>query len=231
KRVPSRLWRSVHRRYWSRVWAYEQEEEAKALGFRASEPIQGSERAHLIEHISDAYPFKRVLEVGCSFGQNFVSLAPHYPSVAFVGIDADAHRIEEGRRMLAARGIRNVELFQANAEALDEFEAQSFDVVYCCALLLYADPPSAERIVREMIRVAKRTVLLMEQHREREEAEFVRRPGREDGYWIRDYFRLASRCAPASRILLEPVPAPRWPAEQWKRFAHVIRIELPALEE
>jgi ubiquinone/menaquinone biosynthesis C-methylase UbiE len=149
--------------------------------------------------------------------------------VAFDGVDIDAERINHGVRLLAAEGIENVRLQAADAAALSAFPTGSRDIVLSCALCLYVPPEQIEIVLREMLRVARQRVILMEQHRLANEAaadEFILRPGRSDGYWIRDYQAVLRNIDPTLSIEVSQIPAPRWPAEKWKSLAHLIEINL-----
>ncbi len=52
----------------------------------------------------------RVLELGCAIGGNLAPMAYGLPSSRFLGIDNSARQIEEGRQMVAALGLKNVDL-------------------------------------------------------------------------------------------------------------------------
>jgi SAM-dependent methyltransferase len=52
----------------------------------------------------------RVLEVGCGTGTNLIAMAQGLPESEFVGIDLASAPIEEGRRLISALGLRNIDL-------------------------------------------------------------------------------------------------------------------------
>ena len=56
----------------------------------------------------------RVLEIVCSAGGNLIPFAAWHPEARAVGIDVSQVQIDQGRRRVAALGLRNVELFQAD---------------------------------------------------------------------------------------------------------------------
>ncbi len=228
--IPSSFWDAAWRRFWQGYWRKEQALEQQLAPNAPTKPILGSERAILTEAVAWNYPFDSLLEVGCSFGQNFFSLASLFPQVSFHGVDIDQARLEQGSKLLRDQGIENVVLSQHSATDLSEFESGSFDIVLSCAMFLYLDPEQAKQALSEMLRLASGTVLLMEQHREfakGEGSEFILREGRsEEGYWIHDYLALARELAGESEIRVERIPAPRWPAERWIEHAHLIEIQL-----
>lgn len=52
----------------------------------------------------------RVLEVGCGDGSNLIPVADAYPQATFVGCDLAPRAIDAGNALIAAAGLRNVEL-------------------------------------------------------------------------------------------------------------------------
>src|SRR6266498_1508146 len=52
----------------------------------------------------------RVLEIGCGTGTNLIAMALVSPRSEFIGIDLASGPIEAGRQIIAALGLRNVEL-------------------------------------------------------------------------------------------------------------------------
>src|SRR5262249_45640760 len=52
----------------------------------------------------------RVLELGCAGGGNLIPMAAALPGSHFLGIDLSSRQIAEGRQVVAALGLNNVEL-------------------------------------------------------------------------------------------------------------------------
>jgi SAM-dependent methyltransferase len=73
----------------------------------------------------------RVLEIGCSAGGNLIPFAAWHPEARAVGIDLSQVQIDQGRRRVAALGLRNVELFQADIAQIDPAALGTFDLVVC----------------------------------------------------------------------------------------------------
>ena len=99
----------------------------------------------------------RVLELGCASGANLVPMAYALPGSEFVGIDLSERQIAEGRKFVAALGLKNVVVEQMDicqaAEALaDRF--QSFD--YIIAHGIYSWVPN---LVKEALLAACRRLL------------------------------------------------------------------------
>jgi ubiquinone/menaquinone biosynthesis C-methylase UbiE len=69
-----------------------------------------------------------------------------------IGVDISAGMLDQAAKAVAAAGVRNVELVQADAEALD-YPADSFDLIFCCNALPYlTDVPAALRHWHSLLR-------------------------------------------------------------------------------
>lgn len=88
-----------------------------------------------------------VLEIGCASGGNIVPLAARFPKARFLGIDLARRHIEIGRRRIAALGLGNIELREADiCEA--RLHGQSFDYVICHGVWSWVPPGAREAILR-----------------------------------------------------------------------------------
>lgn len=234
-RLPRFLRQPILERFWRSYWREQELEERLALGVASTESIRGSERAVLIESIIDCYPFTSLLEVGCGYAQNFHVLADLLPQVRLAGIDIDAGRIDEGQALLQRKGVSAV-LAEGDVCDLSVFADRSVDIVMACALLLFVEPERIEQAVREMLRVARKSVLLLEQHQENPanptQELGVKVPmdtGRSD-YFLRDYRslfeRVAAQMGRSVRVQSIKIEHPRWVIEQWQQYAYVFRIDV-----
>src|SRR5262249_13836154 len=103
----------------------------------------------LLPHVR---PGQDVLDVGCGTGSITLDLAPSIARGRVIGIDADAEQIEVARKAADDRGIDNVAFATASVYALP-VEAETFDVVYANAVLMYVQ--DQVRALREMRRVLR----------------------------------------------------------------------------
>lgn len=228
-KLKSPIW--FRKYFWKRFWQKEQAMEKHYLGENAPEkPIQGSERAELIEAIVAEYPFSSLLEVACSYGQNFSTIAHLFPDIHFSGIDKDERAINEGRRLFANQ--ENVSLAVTDARDLSMFQDKSFDLVVSCAFFLYVWPDDVAPVLSEMFRVAKRKIILMEQHQEHPAGNksyigtYYSFKQKVPGYWLRDYKELFSKYVATEKIKIRKIPNPRFEVEQWGRYASLIEVDL-----
>jgi methyltransferase-like protein/2-polyprenyl-3-methyl-5-hydroxy-6-metoxy-1,4-benzoquinol methylase len=96
----------------------------------------------------DAPPLSRcrVLELGCARGDNLMAMAVSLPDASFLGIDASARQIEDGKKRLAATGLRNVELRHDDILELGP-EIGEFDYIICHGVYSWVARPAADRIL------------------------------------------------------------------------------------
>jgi SAM-dependent methyltransferase len=88
-------------------------------------------------------PGERVLDVGCGYGTSTLEAAEGVaPSGRVVGIDISAAMLEPAHQRVAAAGVDNVALLQADAQ-VHPFEPASFDVVISRFGMMFFDDPQA----------------------------------------------------------------------------------------
>ena len=117
----------------------------------ASRTVQ-KEAAFLLPHVRHLQPGMSLLDCGSGPGTITIGLAEAVAPGTVVGIDIDAQRIDEARRLAAERGIFNVRFDHGDIHELP-FEDESFDAVYAHAVLMHLRDPI--RAVREVWRVLK----------------------------------------------------------------------------
>jgi natural product biosynthesis luciferase-like monooxygenase protein len=99
---------------------------------------------------------KRVLEIGCGSGLLLLRLADQY--AAYTGVDFSAAAIERLSRSVQARGLMNVTLRVASADALSsELGDEAFDVVVINSVAQYF--PSVDYLVRVLEGAVRLTAL------------------------------------------------------------------------
>jgi len=112
-----------------------------------------SRLAERVVRLGAPQPNERVLDIAT--GTGFVAV----PAARLVGergtvlgVDISAVMLERAREAVAAAGVSNVKLVQADAEKLD-YPAGSFDVIFCCNALPYmSDVPAALRRWQMLLR-------------------------------------------------------------------------------
>lgn len=100
-------------------------------------------------------PFYSVLEVGCNCGPNLKRVTDEFPDAQIMGIDVNKEAIENAIRYLP--GAFNVA--SVHEIPLDD---KSVDISLCDAILMYITPKEIKEVVKELARVTKKAIVLVE---------------------------------------------------------------------
>ncbi len=179
----------------------------------------------LVERIAAFSPVHSILEVDCASGPNLYLLAKRFPQAQIVGIDINQEAIQYGETQLAQEGISNVKLLVGKADELGEFQDRAFDIVFTNALLIYIGPDKIWGVIKEMIRIIRKALVLMELH--------CFEPNTKDTIglgihryrlWVRDYVALLRRFVSEEQIRVTKIPEEVWPEEPWKELGAAIEV-------
>lgn len=185
----------------------------------------------LLEAISAQYPFESLFEAGCAIGQNFATLYQLFPSARMQGIDLDEESVALALGWAKREKVADrVHFERMDVRDLRKFGDGEFDCVISSAFLLYIGAREIQSVASELLRIASRSVILLEQHQESSQfadqhlgvKTFDHNGG--PAYWVRDYRKLFHEAAPRAKIELAPVRNPRWQTEQWGKLATVITV-------
>ena len=121
--------------------------------FREQEgqPARGERASWIAERIASYRPTS-ILEVGCGYGKQLRAIR-NLCDVPMTGVDFSPSQLERGQDYL--EGCDRIDLILAPGQCLP-FEDHSFDLVLTSAVILHNAPEVAEKIRREVVRVAKR---------------------------------------------------------------------------
>lgn len=193
------------------------------------ESIAHPHREYLVNVIAALNP-KSVLEIGCNCGPNLRLLAKKLPDCRLVGIDINHESVEKGNIWLNSEGISNVQLIVGRADNLNHFEDNSFDVVFSDAVLIYIGPDKIDHVIQEMIRKAKKNIILLEW--QNTDSPFIAKLLKKEkflfsrGLWIRDYFHLFNKFISKNRIQITRLPLHLWNDKFWQRYGSLIQIDI-----
>lgn len=99
-----------------------------------------------------------ILDVGCGTGEITLRLAAEFPAATLIGVDLIEPHLELARERARAAGVADrVTFVQGDAFELG-FRPGTFDLVVCRHMLQAV--PTPERVVAEMVRVARRGATL-----------------------------------------------------------------------
>ena len=189
-----------------------------AESYISPESINHPHRKLLIETISKYYPFEGVLEIGCASGPNLYLLAKKFPTTKFYGIDISQKAIKTGQSYFKKENIENVFLESGKAEDLKKFQEKSIDLIFTDATLIYEGPDKIESIIKEMIRVAKKSIILCEQHTESSSIFYK-------DHWIHNYNLLFGKFLSQEKIKLTKIPPQIWRGD-WEELGYIIEVIL-----
>jgi ubiquinone/menaquinone biosynthesis C-methylase UbiE len=166
-----------------------------------------------------------ILEVGCDWGGNLILMSKQ-EKCKFYGIDISPESIELGSKYCLEQGINNIQLKEGSAENLSLFSDASIDIVFSDMLFLYIGPTKIEKVIKEFLRTANKSVYLLEFHSEK-----IRRKHKnsEDG-WIYNYKKVLEPIVGSAALSLIKLPDQIHPVGRWKEFATLIKIEKSKLK-
>jgi ubiquinone/menaquinone biosynthesis C-methylase UbiE len=180
----------------------------------------------LLERLVHYAPVSSVLELGSNCGPNLYRIAKAFPECSLVGVDANPLAVDWGNAQFRKEGLATVRLVCSRVDELEQFGTKSFDLVLTDALLIYIGPDKIEFVVREMLRIARKALILVEWHEDGSES----RSGLGalyEGVWKRDYRRLIEESVRSTAAVhLSKVPVDVWPSRQWMDLGYVIEIRL-----
>lgn len=93
----------------------------------------------------------RVLELGCADGAHLIPLAANFPDSHFVGVDASAVQVQSGQELIAALGLRNIELHAADFLQFPDPSRPApppFDYILSHGVYSWVPPPVQARVLQ-----------------------------------------------------------------------------------
>lgn len=97
-----------------------------------------------------------VIDLGCGPATQLTQIAELNPGIKFTGLDLSGEMLERGRKYIASRGVKNIELQTCDITQLVNFEDRSVDgVLSTLALHHLPDLSLLESAFREITRVLK----------------------------------------------------------------------------
>lgn len=168
-------------------------------------------------------PFKKLVEIGCGYGANLCLIKQKFPAAELLGLDINLVSIKEGHEWLKEKGVLDVELVQGRADDISNFAEKSFDIVLTDAVLIYIAPDKIEKLAKEMLRIARKALILVEWSCSSEEDPsgkgiFYR------GCWKRNYPNLFKKFVSEEKIRTIKIPKEAWPSKNWEELGYITEI-------
>ncbi len=178
----------------------------------------------LIEEIT-AFDPDSVFEVGCNCGPNLRRLSKIYPGGTFSGIDINPHVVELGNKWLNDEGLHNVVLKTGQADELSEYPDGCFDVVFSDAVLIYLGPEKIDHVIGEMLRIARKGVVLVELNNYDNNSPELSRYLFRNGLWVHNYSSLLKKYINENRIRVKKLSRDIWPDDNWSESGALIIVD------
>lgn len=200
-RLQEWAWRTRHlyRRGWARGYL---------------ETLDHPHRAQIVEAVAAFRP-DSVLEIGCASGANLACLRQSLPHARLHGLDINADAIRVGREHFAHDS--GIELTIGHADQLAAFPDHSQDVVLSDAVLMLVAPDRIHRVLAEMIRVARKGLVLNEYH-----AAGQTRGHFDGGRWVYDLTALLGQLVPENAQI--ETRASAFTGGLWDRYGTLITV-------
>jgi ubiquinone/menaquinone biosynthesis C-methylase UbiE len=189
-----------------------------AAKYISPESIGHPHREFLIGKIMEHQPFESILEVGCASGPNLYLLAKKNPGVKFYGTDISKSAIATGQKWFEEQGIKNISFFSAKAEDFSKFSDKSIDLIFTDAILIYVGPDKIKKVLKEILRVARKAVIFNEWHADDRERFY-------EDHWVYNYKLLFNGIVPEGNIKITKLPENLW-SGRWTKFGHIIEVNL-----
>jgi pseudaminic acid biosynthesis-associated methylase len=152
-------------------------------------------RAPFWDGFMERYPSRRVLEIGCTQGDNLLHIARHVPTQDIWGVDVNQEVLASlHRHVPGVNGVWGV------ARSLP-FRDAWFDLVFTVGLLIHQPDESLPLVMGEIVRTSRRWVLCGEYHSD--EPTEVHYRGHDGVLFKRDYGKLYTDLFPELTLVEE----------------------------
>lgn len=178
-----------------------------------------SHRSFLVDAVASFSPVSSILEIGCNCAPNLYLINQRFPKIDMHGIDINQQAIKVGRQMLASEGISNIHLTVNNTDALSEFSDNLFDLIVTDALLIYIGKDKIYNVIREMLRVARKGLILVEMIKPDSKLGI-----RHHGLWQRDYGKLLRQFDSVKGIDISKITKDIWGDPNWQEAGAIIKV-------
>lgn len=120
----------------------------------------GCNRREFIGKLMKKNMVSSVLEIGCNSCPNLMACYRHCGDIKLSGIDISERAINYAKNVIKFPG----ELHCGSLYDLSMFKDNSFDIVFSCTVLQHIPSEKVKSVLKEMIRISKYFVFVIEDH-------------------------------------------------------------------
>lgn len=199
---------------WSSWWAKREIDWQKSYTDTWNHPHR-----FLISDVLKRFNWISLVEIGCGSGPNLVNILKTIPGKEVGGIDINPDAIE------AAKKTFNGGMFKVSSGDDIMLSDDSTDVVLSDMFLIYVDPLSIDRYIKEMRRIARNYIVLCEFH---STSLFARlKLWLTSGYFAHNYKKLLEK-HDFYDVFMYKITEQDWPGgNPQKTFAYIILAKVP----
>ena len=170
-----------------------------------------------------------VLEIGCNCGVNLYLLSQKLPDTHLTGTDINLPSLQQAIHYFDINGLNNrATWYPFAADELFRLPDKSMDVVFTDAVLIYIAPDKIDKIITEMLRIAKKSIILVEWNTPQIFGRDKEGLGKyHKGLWMRDYHSLFQKHG-IKPIMINSTKITKemWPEDNWSDVGYIIEVEL-----
>lgn len=203
------------------IWKTQHFLTGRSLREEYLESVNHPGRRVLVQRLSAHAP-ESVLEIGCGMGANLYLLAKEFPMVKLYGIDISSKAVKEGRKWFEEAQVKNVELFASKADGLGWLEDKCIDIVFTYATLMYIGNDKIDKVLAEMVRIARKSLILYEWDIENSSKGYRWYYG----HWIYNYKTFLEKYFSSDKITVSKLPQGLWGDENWEEYGVIIEAWL-----
>jgi len=146
-----------------------------------------------------------------------------FPEAELVGVDINIGSVENGNEWLKREDVLNIKLLVGKADDLESFSDKSFDIVLTDAVLMYIGPDKIRRVMKNMVRIARRGLIIIEWH----SFDSQNPLGVYERHWRRNYEVLLNELIPGKNVNIIKLPnGGGFNDEMWTNWGALIEAKL-----
>jgi ubiquinone/menaquinone biosynthesis C-methylase UbiE len=173
-------------------------------------------RKFLLNKLTHLNLINSILEVGCANGINLRMINKKIPGIELEGFDINKKALSEGVNILKRKNITNIRLKHQSAKNLGSYDTGQFEVVLCDAVLMYIGPNNIKQVLKEIVRISKKSVIICEQH--------TNGNSFYDDKWIHNYDVLLKNISGIQSVIFHSISDDIWRGD-WSKYGKIIVVE------